>query len=179
MPYVAIVRSSSDCEPPAARRRRNSYRPRGIWWNCAAHWGPVIYCHCSMCGRASRSFFATNASVRKENFHILDGHDILAPAQIAAAKLGIFFLPAGISAADSPPRAAASGAARELPARSTIISRVGDHLAPAQLGYLAAAGFRLLQDRNYLLLAESSVFNVPALLLISQALTCRWYTCRV
>jgi hypothetical protein len=77
MPYVAIVRSSSDCEPPAARRRRNSYRPRGIWWNCAAHWGPVIYCHCSMCRRASGSSFATNASVWAEGFRLLDGLQLI------------------------------------------------------------------------------------------------------
>jgi hypothetical protein len=39
--------------------------------------GPVIYCHCSMCRRASGSCFATNASVRKENFRILSGHELI------------------------------------------------------------------------------------------------------
>jgi len=39
--------------------------------------GPVVYCHCSMCRRASGSSFATNASVRKENFRILSGHELL------------------------------------------------------------------------------------------------------
>ena len=39
--------------------------------------GPVIYCHCSMCRRATGSSFATNASVRKENFRILSGHELI------------------------------------------------------------------------------------------------------
>jgi hypothetical protein len=39
--------------------------------------GPAIYCHCSMCRRASGSSFATNASVRKENFRILDGGELI------------------------------------------------------------------------------------------------------
>jgi hypothetical protein len=52
--------------------------------------------------------------------------------------------PSRQSAAYSPPRAAASGTARKLPARSTIKSRFGDPLALAKLGYFAAAGFRLL-----------------------------------
>jgi hypothetical protein len=39
--------------------------------------GPVIHCHCSMCRRASGSCFATNASVRKEDFRILSGHDLI------------------------------------------------------------------------------------------------------
>ena len=29
--------------------------------------GPVVYCHCSMCRRATGSAFATNASVRANN----------------------------------------------------------------------------------------------------------------
>jgi len=35
-------------------------------------------------------------------------------------------------------------------------------VAPAELGYLAAAAFRLLQDRNDLFLAESSSLHVLA-----------------
>jgi hypothetical protein len=30
--------------------------------------GPVVYCHCSMCRRATGSAFATNASVRANEF---------------------------------------------------------------------------------------------------------------
>ncbi len=39
--------------------------------------GPVIYCHCSMCRRASGSSFATNASVLTENYRILGGSDLI------------------------------------------------------------------------------------------------------
>src|SRR4051812_47719995 len=39
--------------------------------------GPVIYCHCSMCRRASGSAFAANATVRKSNLRIIAGREML------------------------------------------------------------------------------------------------------
>jgi hypothetical protein len=49
----------------------------GILFEISGMLGPVIYCHCSMCRRASGSSFATNASVLTENFRIFDGHNLL------------------------------------------------------------------------------------------------------
>jgi hypothetical protein len=37
--------------------------------------GPIIYCHCSRCRRASGSAFATNASVRMDEFRVVAGQD--------------------------------------------------------------------------------------------------------
>ncbi len=39
--------------------------------------GPVVYCHCSRCRRASGSSFATNASVRSEEFRIVSGGELV------------------------------------------------------------------------------------------------------
>ena len=37
--------------------------------------GPVVYCHCSQCRRASGSAFATNASVRRSEIAFVSGLD--------------------------------------------------------------------------------------------------------
>jgi hypothetical protein len=39
--------------------------------------GPIIYCHCSMCRRATGSAFAANASVRAESFRITSGEQMI------------------------------------------------------------------------------------------------------
>jgi hypothetical protein len=39
--------------------------------------GPLIYCHCSMCRRATGSSFATHASVWATEFRILAGRDLI------------------------------------------------------------------------------------------------------
>jgi hypothetical protein len=39
--------------------------------------GPIVYCHCSMCRRASGSVGATNASVRAEEFRIVSGAELV------------------------------------------------------------------------------------------------------
>lgn len=39
--------------------------------------GPIIYCHCSMCRRATGSAFATNASVRADAFRIVCGIELI------------------------------------------------------------------------------------------------------
>ena len=49
----------------------------GVRFEIDGQLGPVIYCHCSMCRRASGSSFATNASVRSENFRIISGHGLI------------------------------------------------------------------------------------------------------
>ena len=40
--------------------------------------GAVVYCHCSMCRRASGTAFATNASIRTEGFRIVAGEEVIA-----------------------------------------------------------------------------------------------------
>jgi hypothetical protein len=37
--------------------------------------GPVVYCHCSMCRRATGSAFVTNASVRANEFRVVAGSE--------------------------------------------------------------------------------------------------------
>ncbi|HUI25404.1 MAG TPA: GFA family protein [Candidatus Kryptonia bacterium] len=49
----------------------------GVRFEVAATLGPVIYCHCSMCRRASGSAFATNASVRTDGFRITAGRELI------------------------------------------------------------------------------------------------------
>ena len=39
--------------------------------------GPVIYCHCSLCRRASGTAFAANASIRKDALKIVAGRELL------------------------------------------------------------------------------------------------------
>ena len=46
-----------------------------VRYELAAPIGPIVYCHCSMCRRASGSAFATNASVRKDAFRVTAGAD--------------------------------------------------------------------------------------------------------
>jgi hypothetical protein len=39
--------------------------------------GPVVYCHCSQCRRASGSAFASNASARAQDFRIVAGAELI------------------------------------------------------------------------------------------------------
>ena len=39
--------------------------------------GPVVYCHCSQCRKASGSSFATNASIAVDHFRITQGTGLL------------------------------------------------------------------------------------------------------
>ena|ERR1700730_11660133 len=52
--------------------------------------GPVIYCHCSMCRHASGSSFATNASVRTEEFRIVTGCELIKEYESSAGNLRAF-----------------------------------------------------------------------------------------
>jgi hypothetical protein len=49
----------------------------GVRFEINGRLGPVIYCHCSMCRRATGSSCATNASVRTENHRILKGQELI------------------------------------------------------------------------------------------------------
>jgi len=39
--------------------------------------GPIIYCHCSMCRRATGSAFASNATVRSASFRTTSGEELI------------------------------------------------------------------------------------------------------
>ena len=39
--------------------------------------GPVVYCHCSRCRKASGTAFATNADVRRKYWKLLAGEDLV------------------------------------------------------------------------------------------------------
>jgi hypothetical protein len=39
--------------------------------------GPVVYCHCSRCRKASGSAFAANADVRRKYWKFLSGEDLI------------------------------------------------------------------------------------------------------
>lgn len=48
--------------------------------------GPVIYCHCSQCRRASGSAFAANASVRSEYLTFISGRDAIREFESSPGK---------------------------------------------------------------------------------------------
>jgi hypothetical protein len=62
----------------------------GVRFEIIGRLGPVVYCHCSMCRRASGSSFATNASVLAENFRILDGDDLIREYESSAGNRRAF-----------------------------------------------------------------------------------------
>ena len=52
--------------------------------------GPVVYCHCSMCRHADGSSFATNASVRTEEFRIIRGRELIKEYESSPSNLRAF-----------------------------------------------------------------------------------------
>src|SRR5258708_39428368 len=52
--------------------------------------GPVVYCHCAMCRNANGSSFATNASVRTEEFRIVAGRELIKEYESSAGNLRAF-----------------------------------------------------------------------------------------
>jgi len=61
-----------------------------IRYELDGRFGPVIYCHCSQCRRASGSAFATNGPVRARDFHLLTGRESLAEYESSPGKFRIF-----------------------------------------------------------------------------------------
>ena len=49
----------------------------GVRFEITNQLGPIIYCLCAMCRRASGSAFATNASVRASDFRIVAGAELV------------------------------------------------------------------------------------------------------
>jgi hypothetical protein len=52
--------------------------------------GPVVYCHCSQCRRASGTAFATNANVRKSDIAFLSGRDRITEFESSPGKIRAF-----------------------------------------------------------------------------------------
>jgi hypothetical protein len=52
--------------------------------------GPVVYCHCSQCRRASGSAFAANAAVRRSDIVFLSGRDGVREYESSAAEYRAF-----------------------------------------------------------------------------------------
>ena len=52
--------------------------------------GPVVYCHCSQCRRASGSAFATNAPVRRKYFRFLSGENAISEFESTPGKFRAF-----------------------------------------------------------------------------------------
>jgi len=52
--------------------------------------GPVVYCHCSQCRRASGSAFATNASVRADAFRLRAGAELVCEYESSPGQFRAF-----------------------------------------------------------------------------------------
>jgi hypothetical protein len=52
--------------------------------------GPAVYCHCSMCRRATGTAFATNASVRAREFRIVAGAELLSEYESSPSNIRAF-----------------------------------------------------------------------------------------
>lgn len=59
----------------------------GVRFEIHAELGPLIYCHCSMCRRASGSAFATNASVPAAAFRIVAGRELITEYESSPGQL--------------------------------------------------------------------------------------------
>ena len=55
-----------------------------------ARLGPIVYCHCSMCRRATGSAFATNASVRANEFRVVAGSELISEYESSPSNIRAF-----------------------------------------------------------------------------------------
>src|SRR3989442_16001197 len=62
----------------------------GVRFEVRSPLGPIIYCHCSMCRRATGTAFATNASVNAEAFQIVAGQDLVREYQSSTRSFRAF-----------------------------------------------------------------------------------------
>ncbi len=62
----------------------------GVRFEIDGRLGPVVYCHCSMCRHANGSSFATNASVRTEDFRIVTGRELIKEYESSPGNLRAF-----------------------------------------------------------------------------------------
>jgi hypothetical protein len=59
---------------------------RGVRYRITGALGPVTLCHCGMCRKASGSAFASNASVRDEEFHLDAGRELVQAFESSPGK---------------------------------------------------------------------------------------------
>jgi hypothetical protein len=62
----------------------------GVRWEITGGLGPVVFCHCSMCRKASGSAFACNASVADEDFHLRAGAELVQAYESSPGKFRHF-----------------------------------------------------------------------------------------
>ena len=62
----------------------------GIRFEISNDLGPIIYCHCSLCRRATGTAFATNASVRESEFRLTTGRDLLSEYESSPGSFRTF-----------------------------------------------------------------------------------------
>lgn len=49
----------------------------GVQIEISGRLGPVVYCHCSRCRKASGTAFGANADVRRKYWHLASGDDLI------------------------------------------------------------------------------------------------------
>ncbi len=62
----------------------------GIRFQVTGRLGPVGYCHCKQCQRASGSAFAANAPARTRYFQLTSGKDLVSEYESSAGKFRAF-----------------------------------------------------------------------------------------
>jgi hypothetical protein len=62
----------------------------GVRFEITNDLGPIIYCHCSMCRRATGSAFAANASVRESEFRITTGRQLISEYESSPGSFRTF-----------------------------------------------------------------------------------------
>ena len=62
----------------------------GIQYTIDGEVGPIDFCHCTYCRRASGSAFASNAAIRSEDFRFRAGEELLAEYESTPDKLRSF-----------------------------------------------------------------------------------------
>jgi hypothetical protein len=62
----------------------------GIRFLVDGPFGPVANCHCSMCRRAQGCAFATNASVDRAHFRLLQGAELITEYESSPGKMRCF-----------------------------------------------------------------------------------------
>jgi len=61
-----------------------------IRYEIAGRLGPIVYCHCSMCRRATGSAFATSASVRTSEFGVVAGSELISEYESSPSNVRAF-----------------------------------------------------------------------------------------
>ena len=62
----------------------------GVRFRVTGPIGPAVFCHCSMCRRASGSAFASNASVASDDFRIVSGAELVQKYESSPGKFRHF-----------------------------------------------------------------------------------------